>query len=64
MTDPRTPRKSARLSTEALLQLVREVAQRMAQVSRDPHVRQEARNVGQAVGRLLNAIRDSGSRPG
>jgi hypothetical protein len=64
MTGPRSPRKSARLSTEALLQLVREVAQRLAHLSRDPQVRQEARNVGQAVGRLLTAIREAGSREG
>ena len=61
MSGPKNPRFASRLSTEALLQLVSGAAQRMARLSRDPEVRREALNASQAVGRLLKAIRQSGS---
>ncbi|MGI8747385.1 MAG: hypothetical protein ACR2J4_03390 [Deinococcus sp.] len=61
MTAPKSPRHGARLSTEALLQLVAGVAARLSRLSRDPGVRREAVNVGQAVSRLLTAIRQSGT---
>ena len=61
MTGTRNSRPASRLSTEALLQLVGNAVQRMARLSRDPEVRREALNASQAVGRLLKAIRASGS---
>ena len=61
MTGPKNSRPASRLSTEALLQLVISAVQRMARLSRDPEVRREALNASQAVGRLLKAIRQSGS---
>ena len=61
MTGTKNSRPASRLSTEALLQLVIGAVQRLARLSRDPEVRQEALSVGQAVGRLLKAIRASGS---
>ena len=56
MTAPKKSPGAHRLTTEALLRLVRGVAERLSRLSRDPHVRQEALNVSQAVGRLLRAI--------
>jgi hypothetical protein len=58
------PNPAARLSTEGLLKLVSGVAQRLARLSRDPKVRDEALKVGQAVGGLLKAIRESGTGVG
>ncbi len=63
MTDPKTPPGKARTSvpTEALLRAVRDAAERLTRFSRDPEVRREAGNVAQAVGRLLEAIRNAGA---
>jgi hypothetical protein len=58
------PNPAARLSTEGLLRLVSGVAQRLARLSRDKEVRDEALKVGQAVGGLLKAIRESGTGVG
>lgn len=58
------PNPAARLSTEGLLKLVSGVTQRLARLSRDPRVREEALKVGQAVAGLLKAIRESGDAPG
>ena len=57
------PNPAARLPTEALLNLVSGAMQRLQTLSKDPKVRDEAMNVGQAVGRLLQAIRDSSRAP-
>ncbi|GGL66979.1 hypothetical protein GCM10010840_01180 [Deinococcus aerolatus] len=66
MTDPQTPPGKARTSvpTEALLRAVRDAAERLTRFSRDPEVRREAGNVAQAVGRLLEAIRNAGAGKG
>ena len=56
MTAPKKSPGVHKLTTEALLRLVRGVAERLSRLSRDPQVRQEALNVAQAVGRLLKAI--------
>ncbi|GGQ99851.1 hypothetical protein [Deinococcus ruber] len=56
------PNPAAKLPTEALLNMVSAAMQRLSALSKDEKVRQEALNVGQAVGRLMQAIRDS-SRP-
>lgn len=57
------PNPAARLPTEALLKLVSGAMQRLSALSKDEKVREEAMNVGQAAGRLLQAIRDSSRAP-
>ncbi|WP_425146859.1 hypothetical protein [Deinococcus sp.] len=52
-----------KLPTEALLKLVAGAMQRLQTLSKDQKVREEALNVGQAVGRLMQAIRDSSKLP-
>lgn len=66
MTDPKTPPGKGRTSvpTEALLRAVRDAAERLTRFSRDPDVRREAGNVAQAVGRLLDAIRNAAADRG
>ena len=53
--------KSVRVPTEALLKAAQGIAQNLNALSRDPRVREEALNVGRAVGKLLQAIRESKS---
>ena len=53
--------KGVRIPTEALLKAAQGIAQNLSALSRDPKVREEALNVGRAVGRLLQAIRESKS---
>ena len=55
-------RKGVRVPTEALLRAAQNIAQNMSALSRDPRVREEALNVGKAVGKLLQAIRESKTR--
>ncbi|MGY2893419.1 hypothetical protein [Deinococcus sp. UYEF24] len=53
--------KGVRVPTEALLKAAQGIAQNLSALSRDPKVREEALNVGRAVGKLLQAIRESKS---
>ena len=55
----RTPLK---LPTQAVLELARDAAERLAALSKDPAVRQEAANVADAVQKLMKAVRDSRPR--
>jgi len=55
-------RKGVRVPTEALLKAAQGIVQNLSALSRDPKVRDEALNVGRAVGKLLTAIRESKSR--
>ncbi|THF85915.1 hypothetical protein E7T09_15520 [Deinococcus sp. KSM4-11] len=52
-----------RVPTEALLTAARSAADRLTHLSRDPDVRREAGNVAQAMGKLLEAIRNAGQTP-
>ncbi|WP_424952198.1 hypothetical protein [Deinococcus sp.] len=54
--------KGVRVPTEALLKAAQQIAQNMSALSKDPKVREEALNVGKAVGKLLQAIRESQTR--
>lgn len=54
-----------KIPTEALLNAARSAAGKLADLSRDPQVRDEAANVARAIGRLLQAVKNApGNRSG
>lgn len=55
--------KRSYIPTEALLGAARRASERLGHLSRDPDVRNEAGNVAQAMGKLLDAIRKAGQTP-
>ncbi|MFB9995322.1 hypothetical protein ACFFLM_25580 [Deinococcus oregonensis] len=61
------PSNTARIKipTEALLNAARSAAQKLADLSRDPQVREEAANVARAIAKLLQAVKNApGNRNG
>ncbi|ANE44419.1 hypothetical protein [Deinococcus puniceus] len=48
-----------KIPTEALLNAARSAAGKLADLSRDPQVREEADNVARAIARLLQAVKNA-----
>ncbi|MDB5046423.1 MAG: hypothetical protein JWQ08_2473 [Deinococcus sp.] len=48
-----------KIPTESLLNAARSAAQKLADLSRDPQVREEAANVARAIGKLLQAVKNA-----
>ncbi|THF69362.1 hypothetical protein E7T06_12280 [Deinococcus sp. Arct2-2] len=48
-----------KIPTEALLNAARSAAQKLADLSRDPQVREEATNVARAIAKLLQAVKNA-----
>ncbi|UQN05011.1 hypothetical protein [Deinococcus sp. QL22] len=60
MTGSPPPGKARiKIPTEALLNAARSAAGKLADLSRDPQVREEADNVARAIAKLLQAVKNA-----